>query len=67
MRIVRRRVWTGVVQFDLAEVRPDVQRPRYELRSVIDLDSLRQPADCLDFFKFITGLITLDRFVHIDV
>jgi len=66
MRVVRRCPWTGIIQLDLVEVRPGVQRPGNELRPVIDLDSLRQPAGCLEFFKLVADLLAFNGFVHVD-
>lgn len=65
MRVVRWRARTGVIELDLVEVRPGIQCPGDELRSVVDLDPLRQPAGCLDFFELVADLLALDRFVHV--
>ncbi len=59
IRIVRRCAWTGIVEFDfVVVVRLGVQRPRDELRSVVDFDSLRQPAGCLYLSQHIAALLT---------
>ena len=65
MRVVRRCAGAGVIELDLVEVRPGVQRSGDELRPVVDLDPLRQPAGCLDFFELVADLLALDRFVHV--
>ena len=66
MRIVRRRSGPGIIQLDLVEVRQGVQCPGDELRLIVDLDSLRQPTGCLEFFQLDADLLALDRFVHVD-
>ena len=66
MRIVCWRTGTGVIELDLVEVRPGVQRTGDELRTVVNLDPLRQPAGSLDFFQFLADLFALDLFVHVD-
>ena len=57
---------TTIVQLDLVEVRPSVQRSGDKLRPVIDLDSAGQSAGCLDFFQHFADLLALDRFVHVN-
>lgn len=66
MRIVRRRTVTRIIQFDLVEARPRVQCPGDKLRLIIDLDSLRQPAGCLDFFALVVDLFALNGFVNVE-
>ena len=66
MRVVRRRARPVVIESELVEERPGVQRTGDELRPVIDLDSLRQPTGCLELLQLVADLFALDRFVHVD-
>ncbi|MPM80566.1 hypothetical protein SDC9_127614 [bioreactor metagenome] len=66
MRVVCRRTRSGIIKLDLIEIRPGVQCPGDELRPVIDLNSLSQPAGCLEFLQLVADLFALDRFVHVD-
>lgn len=66
MRIICRRTRSGVIKFDFVEVHPGVQRQGDELWPVVNIDSILQPAGCLDFFQFFVDLFALDLFVYVD-